>query len=730
MLIVTMQKVVGVIALLLLAAFAYAQLPFTAYYIVTDIGPLGGGFAKLVDSNYVKRSEVYLGDVLYLLLDLSDFGSVDVYVRIVYKTPLGIRVGNIILAGGYVWKFRITVEEPIYEGYIYTIDITACGGGMCKSDTVSWVERWYPPVTVRNVRVLYGSSPTSTLVVGKEYVVEVELENLGQRGYNYTVVVESKGGYVPRVSKSVWVGAGSRATVRLTVNPQSYPANYSDTLMVSVYGAKGPVGDRKELNVRIVPPPGPFVVASVSGGRLVESEEGRVVVTLRNAGGGGRFVDVKVSPAFSATVADVSYPQTFGQGASVALSFSITPRESGRRTVELVLTYEGEDGSRYTERHTIELYIYVRVRVGARDQLGNSLSVACVEVNGSCVNDVVVDPALPVRIRTSEVVNLGEGTRAVFGGWSDGVGTIVREERFSKSVSLVANYRRQFWVAVLWKSGSGNGTCRAEWMDAGSQLRLSAEACKPREGVEERYVFEGWDVGGRRMESPELSIDVSAPVRAVANFKRQFRVVVEDPVGGTSLDKWVDEGGFVELNPPKYVNAGGSLWEFKGYGGGCSVGSNRVSGPLTCRAEWVMKHFVKVVAELEGRRYECFADWVAGGSALQLSADRCRPGEEGLGPFVRVVFREWRGLGQSKNVTFIVDKPTEVVAVYGRDYTGLVLAVVGGAAVGGAFGYRRWKERTTVTRRRRVVPMSDESTRVYSVREKEGEEDETRTRRG
>jgi len=144
---------------------------------------------------------------------------------------------------------------------------------------------------------------------------------------------------------------------------------------------------------------------------------------------------------------------------------------------------------------------------------------------------------------------------------------------------------------------------------------------------------------------------------------------------------------------------------------------------------WVKEHFVRVVAELEGRRDLCSEGWVSEGSVLSLSADRCRPGEEGLGPFVRVVFREWRGFGQSRNVTLRVDGPVEVVAVYGRDYTGLLLVAAGVAAVGGAFGYRQWKERITVTRRRRVVPMVDDSTRVYSVREEEGEEDETRTRR-
>jgi len=787
-----MRKVVVIVALLLLAALAYAQSPFTFYEVNLDVGPLGGGFAKLVDSNFVERSEVYLGDVLYLLLDLRDFGDVDVGVTIVDESPFGTRTYTGTLRGGRVWGLQFSIVEPICDGCIYTMRIRACSIWTCKSDTVSWVERWYPPVAVRDVRVLYGSSPTSRLVVGKEYVVEVVVENMGQRGYEYTVVVESKGGHVPRVSKSVWVGAGAYATVRLTVKPQSYPAGYGDTLVVSVYGAKGPVGDRREINVEIVPPrPGPFVVASVSGGRLVESEEGRVVVTLTNMGWGGRFVDVKVSPAFSAAASGASYPQSFGPGANVTLSFSITPRESGRRTVELVLTYEGDDGSQYTERHTLDLYIYVRVRVGARDHLGYSLGAACVEVNGSCVGDVVVDPALLVRIRASEVVDLGVGARAVFLGWSDGTGGAVREERFAKSVSLVANYERQyrvvvvdrlgkasldqwvragdavyisppsyveegggsrwrlagvsgcgvgrvvvdrplqctvewvkqFYVEVLWKSGDRGGTCRADWVDAGSQLRLGAEACKPREEAGERYVFEGWDLGGRRVESPDFAIDVSGPVRAVANFRRQFRVVVEDGVGGTSLDKWVDEGGSVELNPPKYVDAGsGSRWVFKGYEGGCSVGVNRVFGPLSCRAEWGREYRVEVVAELEGRRDVCFADWVAEGSALSFSVDRCRPGDEGLGPLVRVVFREWRGFGQSKNVSFTVDRPMEVVAVYGRDYTGLVLAVAGGAAVGGVFGYRQWKERTTVTRTRRVERMSEEPTQTYGV--------ETRRERG
>jgi len=44
------------------------------------------------------------------------------------------------------------------------------------------------------------------------------------------------------------------------------------------------------------------------------------------------------------------------------------------------------------------------------------------------------------------------------------------------------------------------------------------------------------------------------------------------------------------------------------------------------------------------------------------------------------------------------------------------------AAVGGVFGYRQWKERTTVTRRRRVERMSEEPTQTYGV--------ETRRERG
>jgi len=83
--------------------------------------PSGVGIVKLVDTNFRERSEVYLGDVVYVLLDLRDFGDVDVDVTIVDETPFGTRIYTGILRGGRVWGLRFTIVEPTCDGCIYTM---------------------------------------------------------------------------------------------------------------------------------------------------------------------------------------------------------------------------------------------------------------------------------------------------------------------------------------------------------------------------------------------------------------------------------------------------------------------------------------------------------------------------------------------------------------------------------------------------------------------------------
>jgi len=122
---------VVVVLVLLFVVLVWAQ----SWQPLKAVVPSGGvGIVKLVDSDFRERSEVYLGDVVYVLLDLRDFGDVDVGVTIVDESPFGTRTYTGTLRGGRVWGLRFSIVEPICDGCIYTMRVTACGGGMCRRD--------------------------------------------------------------------------------------------------------------------------------------------------------------------------------------------------------------------------------------------------------------------------------------------------------------------------------------------------------------------------------------------------------------------------------------------------------------------------------------------------------------------------------------------------------------------------------------------------------------------
>jgi uncharacterized membrane protein YgcG len=106
-----------------------------------------------------------------------------------------IREGANLIAAGtvdgdYVYGYRMTIVEPIYEGRLYTYKVTVWDANtkvLLGSASASYVEKYCPDMQISDVswdRFVYGRSAT----------VRMAVRNLGERGWTYTVEAWTEGG--------------------------------------------------------------------------------------------------------------------------------------------------------------------------------------------------------------------------------------------------------------------------------------------------------------------------------------------------------------------------------------------------------------------------------------------------------------------------------------------------------------------------------------------------------
>jgi len=278
------------------------------------------------------------------------------------------------------------------------------------------------------------------------------------------------------------------------------------------------------------------------------------------------------------------------------------------------------------------------------------------------------------------LVELGNGTRAVFTGWSGGSTPSMPSDRVAVlgPVTLKAEWRVEHLLSL--RSEPGNASLYgAGWHAEGERVTIRAPLEVPEEsGALLR--FRGWSVawGSAYVESPssrETSVVLSGPAVVVAEYDRYYRVRVTGLPGGP-VEEMVEEGGTYTLTPPKLtIQTGpGSRLVFAGWSNGQQSPTLRLSveGPTSVEALWRAEYRVSVSqgpVPVEG------AGWYREGSTATLKAPSTYDARLGA----RYVFQHWAGdaSGGSPVLHLKVSAPLNVEPVYSRS---LARTALGAAA--------------------------------------------------
>jgi len=168
------------------------------------------------------------------------------------------------------------------------------------------------------------------------------------------------------------------------------------------------------------------------------------------------------------------------------------------------------------------------------------------------------------------VVDFGNGTRAVFKRWSDGVTQTSREVVVNVPVQLYAVYELQYNVTFT----TYNWT-KSMWLPAGTKLQPPTPPPILYDDGQKRVIFVEW------IGVPERA---TGPTVVEARTTTYYHVTLKYP--WTAEKRWLPEGWTLEMPPERYQ----VLWIFDGWSP-----SNAVYGPGVYEAVYVLD-YVLVIA--------------------------------------------------------------------------------------------------------------------------------------
>jgi hypothetical protein len=160
-----------------------------------------------------------------------------------------------------------------------------------------------------------------------------------------------------------------------------------------------------------------------------------------------------------------------------------------------------------------------------------------------------------VEFTAPAVIDLGNGTRLVFKGWSNGqTGNFTTVVTGPMSVKPI--YAKEYLVDV---SALNNET--EIWAEPNSTVYISAPPMVTNGTV--RYVFEGWSINGVtiNLTSTTLVVEVTGPITAVAQYVREYLVEFYSEYGQPQpASAWAAEG------QPVYATVSPELvWKYAFY---------------------------------------------------------------------------------------------------------------------------------------------------------------------
>ncbi|MFB6491450.1 MAG: hypothetical protein TU35_009525 [Thermoproteus sp. AZ2] len=167
-----------------------------------------------------------------------------------------------------------------------------------------------------------------------------------------------------------------------------------------------------------------------------------------------------------------------------------------------------------------------------------------------------------VEFTAPVMVDLGNGTRLVFRGWSSG-----QAGNFTVVVAGPMYITPVYTVEYLVSIEAPNNSTEV-WADAGSAVVLKAPGLIGLNNGT-RLVFEGWSINGKPVNSTAVAVRVTGPIAAVAQYAREYLVEFYSEYGQPQpASAWAAEGQPIYATvSPELVWAGYAFYSFAGWEG-------------------------------------------------------------------------------------------------------------------------------------------------------------------
>ncbi|MFZ8841400.1 MAG: hypothetical protein ACO2PM_21255 [Pyrobaculum sp.] len=655
-----MRGIVTIVVLLLLAIAASALQSGESTWImgtaVASPSPdsyFGDFPVYIVDASTSQpRSELYLGENFYLVIDLRQFNG-SLYVRI----SAG---GNVIaegtVRGGYRYGLPMRIVPPIHQGQTYTFVVSVYDANTRRhlgTASASYVEKYCPSVEISNVA-------WTSFVYGRRANVTVTLRNLGQSDWTYTVSAWAQGGSTGRVSASLKVPAGRSATTTLSLPVTSFSST-SDILVVEASCAGGQWRVTAQYPVQIIPPrPGPFrfAVATVQA-RL--GQPTTFTIGAENLGYDANLVSLSIQ----GVQYSVNLPSTAPTGSTVPIQVTFTPAVAGVYNLTATLIYKSPlTGATYQDTVSVPVVVYAELKVSAEDHMGNPVPINAT-INGQRSSTLWVLPGTHT-VSVPSVVQLSPDTKLVFSGWSNGQNTPTISVNVQSNTVVQAVYIRMYRISLNLGPALPSGV---EWAAGGSTY---SKEIPQYVGIGDgaRWALQALYVNGQPVSS--LSFVVTGPVVVNASWVKQFRVVVDCGQaacinGGSRLERWVNAGGNFSVALPQYVPIDSTArWRLADQPAVQLV----VDRPVTITPNYVKQYLVELgyvinTAAGAGNPVVVQSLWADAGTTMSVDVNTLRPPEA---PGVSYRLAGIKVNGQPASQTFAVSGPVSAFAVWDMYY--------------------------------------------------------------
>jgi M6 family metalloprotease-like protein len=267
-------------------------------------------------------------------------------------------------------------------------------------------------------------------------------------------------------------------------------------------------------------------------------------------------------------------------------------------------------------------------------------------------------------LRIEPFVNVSQGVRQAFVGWSDGSTQNPHQITVTGNTTLNAEFAKQYQLTV---NSNGGFTTPTGWYYANTNVAVTATNPSYLVANCSRLIFDDWS-GALSSNSTELQLNMTQPMSLKANWVQQYYVTVISPPGTITGSGWYNAG------TPATISLLQSIVEFPNDTRQIFEGWNTtsttenplrlvVNSPTTVRGLWQVQYLVTAASEYGTTTG---SGWYNPGSNIQVNVNA----EIDYTNNTRRIFTAWTGDYESFSPEFTatVNAPVHLTATWETQY--------------------------------------------------------------